>query len=135
MESLKKFPASEEKTQKQLAIIHKILVPMILLGFPEDSLSILQNSIKLCEKTSFFQWLTLAWGGLGLAEAELANPAGGIEFVEQGLKIQREANIDWLPGGTASFFPDFLPLIILLVGVYFRVAKIIPRAISPMPVP
>jgi tetratricopeptide (TPR) repeat protein len=56
----------------------------------------LQNSIAICEKTSFFQWLALAWGGLGFAEAELANPEGGIKFVEKGLKIQRDANIDWL---------------------------------------
>jgi len=38
----------------------------------------------------------LAWGGLGLAEAELANPEGGIKSVEKGLKIQRDAKIDWL---------------------------------------
>jgi class 3 adenylate cyclase/tetratricopeptide (TPR) repeat protein len=56
----------------------------------------LHNSIKLGEKTSFFQWLGLAWGGLGLAEAELENPEDGIKFVEKGLKIQRDADIDWL---------------------------------------
>jgi tetratricopeptide (TPR) repeat protein len=33
---------------------------------------------------------------LGFAEAELANPEGGKKFVEKGLKIQRDANIDWL---------------------------------------
>ena len=56
----------------------------------------LQKSIAIGEKTSFFQWLALAWGGLGLAEAELANPESGIKFVEKGLKIQRDADIDWL---------------------------------------
>ena len=33
---------------------------------------------------------------MGLAEAELANPEDGIKFVEKGLKIQRDADIDWL---------------------------------------
>jgi class 3 adenylate cyclase/tetratricopeptide (TPR) repeat protein/ribosomal protein L40E len=56
----------------------------------------LQKGIKLSEETSFFLPLALSLSGLGLAEAELANPEGGIEFVEKGLKIQREANIDWL---------------------------------------
>jgi len=56
----------------------------------------LQKSIAIGEKTSFFQWLALAWGGLGLAEAELTNPEGGKKFIEKGLKIQRDANIDWL---------------------------------------
>jgi predicted ATPase len=56
----------------------------------------LQKSIEIGEKASFYQWLALAWGGLGFAEAELANPEGGKKFVEKGLKIQRDANIDWL---------------------------------------
>jgi class 3 adenylate cyclase len=47
MEALKKFPASEDSTQKLLAIVHKILVPMIVLGFPEDSLSILQAGERI----------------------------------------------------------------------------------------
>ena len=55
----------------------------------------LQNSIKLCEKTSFYQWLALAWSGLGLVESELANPEDGLKFVEKGLKIKQDANIDW----------------------------------------
>ena len=55
----------------------------------------LQKGIKLSEETSFFLTLALSWSGLGLAEAELSNPEGGIEFVEKGLKIQRNANIDW----------------------------------------
>jgi len=47
MEALKKLPDSEDNTQRQLAIIHKILVPMIHLGFPKDSLSILQAGDRL----------------------------------------------------------------------------------------
>jgi tetratricopeptide (TPR) repeat protein len=56
----------------------------------------LQRSKKLCEKTSFYQWLALAWGGMGLAEAELDHPEDGIKFVEKGLKVQQDANIEWL---------------------------------------
>ena len=58
----------------------------------------LQNSAKLCEKTSFIQWLALAWGGLGIAEAELGNPKGGIKNAEQGLTVHRDANINWFAG-------------------------------------
>jgi tetratricopeptide (TPR) repeat protein len=47
----------------------------------------LQNSIRHCEKTSFLQWLALAWSGLGLAEAVLADPEVGRKYVEKGLKI------------------------------------------------
>ena len=58
----------------------------------------LQKSVNICEKTSFMQWLTLAWGGLGVAEAELGNPMGGIQHAEQGLTVHREANINWFAG-------------------------------------
>lgn len=42
MGALENLPESEDNTQKRLAIIHKIMHPMIALGFPKDSLSILQ---------------------------------------------------------------------------------------------
>lgn len=58
----------------------------------------LQKSVNLCEKTSFIQWLALAWGGLGIAEAELGNPKGGIKNAEQGLTVHRDANINWFAG-------------------------------------
>jgi hypothetical protein len=47
MEVLEKLPGSKDNTQKQLSIIHKMLVPMLTLGFPEDSLSILQAGERL----------------------------------------------------------------------------------------
>ena len=58
----------------------------------------LQIGAKFCEKTSFIQWLALAWGGLGIAEAELGNPEGGIQHAEQGLAVHRDANINWFAG-------------------------------------
>jgi class 3 adenylate cyclase/tetratricopeptide (TPR) repeat protein/ribosomal protein L40E len=62
----------------------------------KDARNHFQTSIKICEKTSFLLPLAVAWSGLGLAEAELANPEGGIKFVERGLKIQRDTGADWL---------------------------------------
>jgi tetratricopeptide (TPR) repeat protein len=55
----------------------------------------LQNSIKHCEETSFFQWLALAWSGLGLAEAVLSDSELGRKYVEKGLMIHRDTHIDW----------------------------------------
>jgi tetratricopeptide (TPR) repeat protein len=40
----------------------------------------------------------LAWGGLGIAEAELGNPKGGIKNAEQGLTVHRDADINWFAG-------------------------------------
>ncbi len=42
MIALKKLLESEENTRKQLAIVHSMLIPLIVLGFPKESLSILQ---------------------------------------------------------------------------------------------
>jgi tetratricopeptide (TPR) repeat protein len=54
----------------------------------------LKNCIKHCEETSFLQWLALAWSGLGLAEAVLADPEVGRKYVEKGLKIHRDAHME-----------------------------------------
>ncbi len=55
----------------------------------------LRKGIKLCEEASFLQPLALAWSGLGLSEAELGDPEGGRPYVEKGLKIHRDAHIEW----------------------------------------
>jgi class 3 adenylate cyclase/tetratricopeptide (TPR) repeat protein len=55
----------------------------------------LRKSIKLCEEASFLQPLALTWTGLGLSEAELGDPEGGRAHVEKGLKIHRDAHVEW----------------------------------------
>jgi tetratricopeptide (TPR) repeat protein len=55
----------------------------------------LRKSIKLCEEASFLQPLALTWTGLGLSEAELGDPEGGSAYVEKGLKIHRDAHVEW----------------------------------------
>jgi tetratricopeptide (TPR) repeat protein len=55
----------------------------------------LRRGIKLCEEASFFQPLALAWTGLGLSGAMLGDAEGGKPYVEKGLKIHRDAHIEW----------------------------------------
>jgi len=55
----------------------------------------LQKGITLCEEASFFQPLAMAWTGLGLSEAELGDPEGGRAYVDKGLKIHRDAHVEW----------------------------------------
>ena len=55
----------------------------------------LQKSIKLCEEASFLQPLALIWSGLGLSDAELGDPERGRTYVEKGLKIHRDAHVEW----------------------------------------
>jgi tetratricopeptide (TPR) repeat protein len=80
--------------------ISEYYLAMVFLnrGDWETAKSHLQNGVKLCEETSFMQWLAMAWGGLGIAEAELGNPEGGIQHAEQGLTVHRDANINWFTG-------------------------------------
>ncbi|MDJ0814907.1 MAG: adenylate/guanylate cyclase domain-containing protein [Desulfobacterales bacterium] len=88
----------------------------------------LQKGVKFCEKTSFMQWLTLAWGGLGVAEAELGNPEGGIQHAEQGLTVHREANINWFAGyhffsqGICHFYSQDLTRSIELLKEAYRLS-------------
>ncbi|MBW1769210.1 MAG: tetratricopeptide repeat protein [Deltaproteobacteria bacterium] len=55
----------------------------------------LQKSIKLCEEASFLQPLALIWSGLGLSDAALGDPERGRTYVEKGLKIHRDAHVEW----------------------------------------
>jgi predicted ATPase len=65
MVALEKFPESEENKQKLLDIIHKIMVPTIVLGFPEDSLSILHTGERIAtavdDKKSQIRFYSNLW--------------------------------------------------------------------------
>jgi class 3 adenylate cyclase/tetratricopeptide (TPR) repeat protein len=50
LESLKAFPDSSSARQSRLEIVHAIMSPIIVLGFPEDSLNIIQSGIEVAEK-------------------------------------------------------------------------------------
>jgi tetratricopeptide (TPR) repeat protein len=92
MEALKKFPESEENTQNQLAIIHKILVPMIVLGFPEDSLSILQAGERIATAIDDKKSRIRFYSNIGMYYSQKGKQAEGRKYsgkaFEEAEKIQ-----------------------------------------------
>jgi tetratricopeptide (TPR) repeat protein len=54
-----------------------------------------QKSVTYLEEARFLQPLSLAWSGLGLAQMQLGDPETGRAYVEKGLKIHRDAGIEW----------------------------------------
>ena len=66
MSALKRLPESEENTRKQLAIIHSMLIPIIVLGFPKESLSILQAGGRIATTIDDKKSLIRFYSNMGL---------------------------------------------------------------------
>jgi tetratricopeptide (TPR) repeat protein len=92
LSSLKKLPESEENTRKQLAIIHNILVPMITLGFPEGSLSILQEGERIATALDDKKSLIRFYSNMGLYLSTTGRQSEGRKYsgkaFEEAEKIQ-----------------------------------------------
>jgi len=90
--ALKNLQESEENTQKQLAIIHKMLVPMLVLGFPEDSLSILQEGERLATAIDDKKSRLRFYSNMGRYYSHKGKPAEGRKYsgkaFEEAEKIQ-----------------------------------------------
>ncbi len=80
LKTLEKLPVSEENTRKQLAIIHSILVPIIVLGFPEDSLSILQSGEKIATALDDKKSLIRFYSNMGLYHSTSGRQTEGKEY-------------------------------------------------------
>jgi hypothetical protein len=66
MSALKRLPESDENTRKQLAIVHSMLIPIIVLGFPEESLSILQAGGRIATTIDDKKSLIRFYSNMGL---------------------------------------------------------------------
>jgi predicted ATPase len=66
MSALKRLPESEENTRKQLAIIHSMVIPIIVLGFPKESLSILQAGGRIATTIDDKKSLIRFYSNMGL---------------------------------------------------------------------
>jgi class 3 adenylate cyclase/tetratricopeptide (TPR) repeat protein len=89
---LKKLPESEENTRKQLAIIHNRQVPIITLGFPECSLSILQEGEKIATALDDKKSLIRFYSNMGFYHSTSGKPTEGRKYsgkaFEEAEKIQ-----------------------------------------------
>lgn len=90
IDTLKKRPAEETK-QEFIEICLLMASPMISLGFPEDSLRILQEGERISRKTGSIKSLTTICSIMGLYYSVKGEPQAGAKYGEECLRIAEKA--------------------------------------------
>jgi tetratricopeptide (TPR) repeat protein len=80
MSSLKHQPEDQENKRKQLELLHLILVPTIVLGFPENSLSFLQEGERVSTELGDKKSLIRFYGNIGFYYSSRGNHTEGMTY-------------------------------------------------------
>jgi tetratricopeptide (TPR) repeat protein len=124
---LKKEQETEENLKEQLEILHLNLGPMRVLGFPEDSLQMLQEGLKLSKEIgnekdfaifhSVFGWyLTLREG----------KPLLAVEYSEKSFQVaQRIGDIELIVRTAYHLSPSYV-----CSGQFFKILEMAPHVID-----
>jgi class 3 adenylate cyclase/tetratricopeptide (TPR) repeat protein len=78
--ALKRAPEEAKSKRNQLEVLHLMLVPMILLGFPEESLSILQEGEELSKELGDKKSLIRFYTNTGLYYSNRGDPTQGNRY-------------------------------------------------------
>jgi class 3 adenylate cyclase/tetratricopeptide (TPR) repeat protein len=78
--ALKRMPDEKRSKRNQLEVLHLMLVPMILLGFPEETLSILQEGEKLSKELGEKKSLIRFYTNMGLYYSNRGKPTEGNRY-------------------------------------------------------
>jgi class 3 adenylate cyclase/tetratricopeptide (TPR) repeat protein len=90
--TLDREPETEENKKRKVEVLLLITGPMRLLGYPEDSLQILQEGEKLARELNDDRGLANLYSSMSLYYSFQGNPVQGIKYcencVEEAIKIQ-----------------------------------------------
>jgi len=81
--SLNQFPDSANKKKSLVEIIHAMMSPIIVLGFPEDSLDALDSGIDAAGELDDRKSLIRFYSNTGLYHSSKGRHNQGIEFIEK----------------------------------------------------
>jgi class 3 adenylate cyclase/tetratricopeptide (TPR) repeat protein len=79
---LKHLPTTAQNKREQLEVRRAISNPMVLLGYPEGSLEILQEAERLAEEIGDEKSLSIAFNNLALYYLTTGKPLLGIKYTE-----------------------------------------------------
>jgi len=80
LQALHALPDSGKKQNRQMEVFHLILVPIIVLGFPEDNLSILEEGRNLAKELGDMKSLMRFYGNMGLYYSSMGNHKEGKRY-------------------------------------------------------
>jgi class 3 adenylate cyclase/tetratricopeptide (TPR) repeat protein len=126
LEILNKSPATEETRKEKIDVSLLMGSPMISLGFPEDSLRVLQQGEELSQELNATKSLTTFCSIIGLYYSVKGDPHAGMQYGERCFRIAEEANDIEL---TAPIAFDLCSSYTVR-GEFARVAEIAPRILA-----
>ncbi|MBW2249779.1 MAG: hypothetical protein JRF60_03890 [Deltaproteobacteria bacterium] len=80
LKALHGYPDSREKRKRQMEIFHLILVPVIILSFPKESLTILEEGKNLAKEMGDMKSLMRFYGNMGLYYSSRGNHTEGKRY-------------------------------------------------------
>jgi tetratricopeptide (TPR) repeat protein len=87
---LNKMSEEEEKKREKLEVIHLTTFPMLHLGYPEDSLAMIQEGERLSKELDDKRSLVKIHGRIGSYYAHIGKPLTGIKYAESAFEEARK---------------------------------------------
>jgi tetratricopeptide (TPR) repeat protein len=128
LEVLNQLSDSQDNKRKQIEVILLMSGPMISLNYPEDSLRILEEGVRLCKKLIDKKSLATIYSLLGIYYMHRGKPLEAIKYSEVGFEeprklqdlelmapIARGLCISYLAAGKVQQASDFAPMVIDLL--------------------
>ncbi len=91
VELLNRLPDSEEKKRKMIEVIRLMRVPLMFLGFPESSLSFLQQGERLAKELGDTRNLAFIYSGIGYYYNFAGDYLTSIRYTEEVFEEARKA--------------------------------------------
>jgi hypothetical protein len=86
VELLKRFPETEENKKKIIEVLNSMQSPLLILGFPEGSLSYLQLGERLLKELGDTRGLAGLYTGMGLYYTFGGDHSMAIKYTEEGFE-------------------------------------------------
>jgi tetratricopeptide (TPR) repeat protein len=84
--ALNRLPETEEIKRKQVEALHLMLVPVIVLGFPEDSLPMLEEGVRVAQELGDKSGLIRFYSNMGLYYSSRGKHTEGLTYSEKALE-------------------------------------------------
>ncbi len=124
--ALHKLPGTEENKEFQLEVLHKMIIPIILLGFPDEALEFLKQGGRLAEELGDQKSLTRFLSNTGLFYATRGRHEQGLDYSGRAFEQAEKTRDVRLIAQTS---PDFC-LSLMTAGQFDRVMDIAERVVK-----
>ena len=123
---LKEEPDTPENKRELLDVILLMTIPMYYLFYPEDSLAVLQEGVRLCEGLGDRKSLATLYGFIGLFYAYSRNPALGRQYEEDAFReAERIGDVDTMARVATNLCQSYAT-----DGSYAKIGDVAPRVIA-----